>query len=255
MNLPSPLVSLADMVLPRVCVVCGTTLLRRERCICTECLADLPFTFFWTMPHNPMADAFNGKLSEIAGKYEYAASLVYYDGDSPYRLLPMSIKYRRRFDCAEVFGSMLGSRIASAAHFSDVDLVIPVPLHWMRRFRRGYNQAELLAVSIASRTGAPVRTDILVRCRRTVTQTRLSVEDKSKNVSGAFSVRPDAFASFPASVSSAPSEPSRVFPGHILLVDDVFTTGSTLSECYKVLRSAVPSSTRISVATLSFVGK
>ena len=122
---------------------------------------------------------------------------------------------------------------------SNTILTEPVPLHWTRRWSRGYNQAECIAKTLAEELGAEMRTDILFRRRRTATQTRLSVEQKGKNVHGAFK----AIAQDPA-------------PVHVLLIDDVFTTGSTLMACFMALREAFPSSAvRISVATLGFVGR
>ena len=134
---------------------------------------------------------------------------------------------------------MLGRKMAGAEHFKDVDVVIPVPLHWTRKWSRGYNQAECIAKTLAAELGAEMRTDILFRRRRTATQTRLSVEQKGKNVHGAF----EAIGQVPA-------------PIHVLLVDDVFTTGSTLHACFVALREVFPASkVRISVVTLGFVGR
>ena len=114
-----------------------------------------------------------------------------------------------------------------------------MPLHWARRLKRGYNQAEILAGEIAQAIGKPLRIDILMRKRRTVTQTKLSVEAKTRNVAGAFSVRPGI-------------KTTDLF--HILLVDDVFTTGSTIYACFSALRETFPPPVRISVACLCFVG-
>ena len=139
---------------------------------------------------------------------------------------------------------MLGKRLASSEAFQDVDMVIPVPLHWTRKWKRGYNQAEVIASAVAESLGAPMRTDILKRCKRTSTQTKVEVEEKRKNVSDAFA------AVIPSSADISPDEVR-----HLLIVDDVFTTGSTLFACFVALRSIFPPSVRISVATLGFVGR
>lgn len=130
---------------------------------------------------------------------------------------------------------MLGASLAKAGHFQDVDTVIPVPLHWRRKFGRGYNQAEVIAREIAKALGANLRTDILKRGRRTKSQTALNAEERLVNISGAFRV--------------SHSIPAR----HVLIVDDTFTTGATLSECWITLRRALGPSVRISVATLAMV--
>ena len=139
---------------------------------------------------------------------------------------------------------MLGFKLTESPYLHDVHMVIPVPLHWRRRWKRGYNQAEILAKEAASNLDAPLRSDILQRTRNTKTQTALDVSQKTLNVSEAFKVRD-------------PETLARSFPtgkGHILLIDDVFTTGSTLHACFVALRKVLPPSVRISVATLGFVG-
>lgn len=237
-----------DILLPRLCVVCGKRLLLDEEHICLECLADMPQTFFWTMSHNLMADRLN-EIIEGSSKaedgsrerYAYAAALFFYQSEADYRLIPYQIKYHGNVDAGRHFGRMLGRRLASSAQYADVDLVVPVPLHWTRRWKRGYNQAEAIASGVAEAMGVPLRTDVLMRVQRTMTQTKVSVAEKTENVSGAFAVCED---------KAAPE--SYV---HILLIDDIFTTGSTLYACFVALRVVFPPSVRISVATLGFVGR
>ena len=242
----------ADILLPRVCIVCGCRLLLEEKHLCLGCAADLPLTRFETMSHNPMADRFNEVIqnhltadSDAEGQsyeaYAYAAALFFYKEDGNYKHIPYQLKYHGNLSVGRHFGRMLGRRLADSPLFKDVDLIIPVPLHRLRRWKRGYNQAEILAAEVASAMNAPLRTDILFRRRRTRTQTRLAVEEKIRNVSGAFeAMMPDIDGSSPK---------------HILILDDVFTTGSTLMACYTALRSVFPSGIRISVATLGFVGR
>lgn len=233
-----------DILLPRLCIVCGQRLLLEEKHLCLGCLADLPQTFFWTTSHNPMADRFNEIIQKEGPdgheRYAYAAALFFYHSEADYRLIPYQIKYHGNIDAGGWFGRMLGRWLATSDAFLDVDLVVPVPLHWTRRWKRGYNQAEIIASAVADAMGVQMRTDILKRRRRTQTQTRIEVEEKVRNVAGAFCI------------SSVPESLSGV--RHILLVDDVFTTGSTMFACFKALRTAFPPEVRISVATLGFVG-
>ena len=307
--------ALGDLFLPRTCVVCGRTLGLRERHLCLACAADLPYTRNWLQVHNPLADRFNAVLERHRETepmdYAFAAALMYYKGD--YRNIPRALKYHDNLDIGRYFGTLLGRRLVSAPHFRDVDLIIPVPLHWTRRRSRGYNQAEILARALADAfasgpansgaTGIPgvasfpvvpdvapsavipgiasstvipgstrnlivhpaCRPDLLVRSRRTRTQTRLSVEQKARNVASAFQV-PEQFpfffrlrkALFPnhsqgMSIKPSPESPRTVLASarHILLVDDTFTTGATLYACYAALRPFT--SARISVATLAAV--
>lgn len=243
-----------DLLLPRCCVVCGRKLNVDETHLCLYCLADIPLTRFWMQNHNPMADRFNAVLQKGLEKaweeqdfpldeherYAYAAALFFYNSEAGYRHIPYDIKYQYNIKAGRYFGNTLGRKLMEADWFKDVDMVIPVPLHWRRRWSRGYNQAEVIAGQVAEALGVSMRTDILQRTRSTETQTKLSVAEKAANVSGAFE----------AAASAASGNSVR----HILLIDDVFTTGATLSACFTALRSVFPPSIRISVATLAYVG-
>ena len=193
-------VALGDLLMPRVCLACGRRLGMRERHLCLSCAADVPYTRFWLAPHNPLADRFNAVLERHRGTepmdYAYAAALLYYKG--AYRSIPRALKYQGNLAAGRHYGALLGRRLAAAPHFADIDLVIPVPLHWTRLRSRGYNQAEILARALvaayrSSRKLPEVRTDLLVRARRTRTQTRVSVDQKAQNVASAFKV-PERFS-------------------------------------------------------------
>ena len=243
LKLHSLLLCLSDLLMPRVCLVCGRQLLPSERHLCIECEADLPLTHFESMPRNPMADAFNSRLlaaGDGAGAYQYATALFHYVSGSGYDYIPQALKYDRNFPAGRHFARLLGRNIASAGHFADVDLVCCVPLHWTRRFWRGYNQAEIIAQEVhrvlSQSRELRFEPSLLRRTRRTRSQTRVGVEEKAGNVQGAFQARRGSGT-----------------PRHILLVDDVFTTGSTLAACTLALREAFGPQVRISVATLGYV--
>ena len=258
-SLRSAALSVADLVLPRICVVCGRTLLLGETHLCTPCAADLPRTFFAGQRDNPMAVAFNGLVErELTGSqtpsttyyqpYSYAAALFYYRGDSPYSLIPQALKYGRNFGAGRYFARMLGREMAASPLFADVHAIIPVPLHWLRRWRRGYNQAEVIARGIAEELGVRVLTGVLKRVRRTRTQTRLDAGGRYANVRSAFVADGKTLASTGITADQAGR------PLHLLLVDDVYTTGATLLACERALRQ-ISHNARISVATLSYVGR
>lgn len=193
-----------------------------------------------------MSDRFNEVIQKNIGNsserepYAFSAALFTYHAEAPFRLIPYNIKYKGDIRAGEYFGRMLGSRLMKEEIWREADIVIPVPLHWSRKFRRGYNQAEAIASGLASVTGIALRTDILVRKKRTRTQTKLDIEGKALNVAGAFAVNSKAL----------PLNDLK----HVIILDDVFTTGSTAGECFRALRTVFPPDVRISVATLGFVG-
>lgn len=255
--------AMGELILPRVCIVCGERLLLDESIICLHCLADMPMTHFWERAHNSMADRFNGVIqngleegwehlewqdvarqpNESSEKYAFAAALFFYSHEAPYRHILYNLKYEGRIDVGRYFGRILGKKLAASAGFSDVDCVIPVPLHWIRKWRRGYNQAEIIAQEVAVALNAPLRCDLLHRRRRTKTQTKLDIKGKTENVAGAFVALPPKLGTGPTAIK------------HVILIDDVFTTGSTLHACFVALRAVYPPSVRISIATLGFVGR
>ena len=239
LTLKTSLSALLDLVLPRACVVCGRPLLPQERHLCLECLSDLPETRYHTLGHNPMADRFNAKVQvDEYEPYAYAAALFHYRTESGYRKISQALKYHRNFGAGRWAAGLLGERLAASPLYADVDLVVPVPLHWARRWERGYNQAAVIAREVARVLGAACAERLLRRCRRTRSQTRLHGEAKAANVAGAFALR-------------AKKVPAA---RHILLVDDVFTTGATLAACHRALRRVYGPQVRISVATLAAVG-
>ena len=241
--------------------------------------------------------------------YQRATALFFYRRGSGYDQITQALKYGRNFKAGRHFAAMLGRLLRDSPLFSDVDLVVPVPLHWTRRLRRGYNQAEVIAREIARSLSAsraarpgdpagqcgaadtPASTSparvafaprLLRRVRHTRTQTRVSsgsdsssdssLEARARNVAGAFAVQRvytlTYFAEGMFKKGPKTHIPSTVSPRvctedkqkgispqeihHILLVDDVCTTASTLASCHSALRTVFGPEVRISVATLAF---
>ena len=228
-NLKYYLSALADIALPRCCIVCGRQLGTRESHLCLYCSADFPFTRFWISPRNAMSDRLNLALSRAMEKhqeslayekYSYAIALFYYHGEAAYKKIPQGLKYRKQFGEGRYFSRLLAEKTFSCRWFSDVDMLIPVPLHWKRKWERGYNQAELLARELGRGLGIPVR-KLLGRKTFTAVQKNLGYAARQRNEAGAF------FALSPP-----------VAEKRLILVDDVYTTGATAENCTRALLRA-----------------
>lgn len=254
--------AIADLVMPRICVCCGKELALHEEHLCSSCLGDFPLCRFGRLRLNPMSESFNALLQELDGghyfPFSFALALFFYRGD--YRNITRSLKYRRNFGAGGMAATMLAEALASSPFYKDVDMVVPVPLHRFRKWRRGYNQAETVAKAICRRLDAPLETALLSRRRSTRSQTSLDKSRRLDNVLKAFKVRRRRLGKLWRREDDSRSGEAFRGPGHILLVDDVFTTGATLSACCHALRNALrelfpgkEGSIRISVATLAYV--
>ena len=236
--------SLSALVFGHCCVACGRDMEPGERFLCPSCLDDFPMTHFWQWDGNPAEK----RMWKLAG-VEHACSLFFYRPESPFRKLIIAIKYYGNTSLAEFLGCILGKQMALSGRYDDVCAVIPVPLHWIRLRKRGYNQAECIARGIAAalsdsmQRSVPVLPAALKRRRYTKTQTRLKDAEKAKNVQGAFEL--------PRRIE-LPAEAASPRDGlfHVLLVDDVLTTGATLAACVGPLFTQ--RNLAVSVATLGF---
>ena len=225
---------LRELFFPRFCPVCGKPLERDEKDFCLDCFSDLPLTYFWDWDDNPLRRRLEEKCT-----VGYGAALFHFRLESPYHYLMHRIKFEGGKNLGYRLGYLLGLYLKDGAGFEPVDIIVPVPLHPLRRFRRGYNQSQIIASGIAAALGVPVCPGLLKRRRWTRPQSGISGNGKSRNVEGAFRTN-DA-------------QGEKLKDGgfrHILLVDDTITTGSTISECVKVL----PPFFKVSVASLAFVG-
>ena len=223
------LAGLADLLYPSLCAACGEALSEGEDTICTVCRWNMPLTDYWTLPDNYMTELLAGRIP-----FEHASALMFFSHHSDYRLMIHRMKYGSRRDIARATGRLYGYYLCGSEYYSDVTHLVPVPLHWTKRIKRGFNQSEELCRGMAESMGVGVDTRLLRRTRRTATQARKSRSDRWRNVEGAFKVK------------------RRFDGGHILLVDDVVTTGSTIEACGSALAEKFPDM-RISVAALSVV--
>lgn len=220
----------ASLLFPPLCPVCRRPLGEGEQFVCTSCRYRIPVTGFWMEPGNPMEQRFWG-IVPVRG----VAAFFWFSEGSDWRRLVHSFKYSGKWLFARRMGEWFGAELARSGSFSDVDVIVPVPLHWKKRLSRGYNQSELIAEGMARSMGAACRDDILRRARNTPSQTLQDRNGRWANVSGAFAVR----------------RPERLRGRHVLIVDDVFTTGSTVMACAEEIFRACGGDVTLSVATLA----
>lgn len=219
-----------DLISPRQCAICGNRLSITEHAVCSSCYLHLPRTTYQYTPlDNPMAQLFWG-LAPVSR----AAALFFYEPHSEVAQLIYDLKYADRPDIGEDIGRMMAEEMRQAGFFDGVDAIIPVPLSRKRKRQRGYNQSEMLARGIHEVTGIPALTTVLRRRYFKQSQTTLMRHQRQANVEDMFACR----------------KTEELEGRHILLVDDVCTTGATLTACANVLKT-IPDIC-ISVLTLGF---
>ena len=219
---------IADFFFPRTCRVCGKVLLHSEDYLCMQCMLDMPRTDFGARPDNAMAQLFYGKIA-----VERAVAYFYFAKGSDYRRLIHRIKYNGEKECGRYLGKMMARELITTSTFAGIDYIVPVPLHRNKERKRGYNQSEWIAQGIADETGIPLCTDALVCRTHRESQTRKGIYDRYLATREAFELLED----------------HSLHGAHVLLVDDVVTTGATLLACGEtLLKSGV---SKVSMATLA----
>lgn len=207
------------LFLPPVCPVCGGELHEGEGAFCMMCRTLAPQTGFWRRADNPLAERLRNEFPVVQ-----ASAFLWFVAGSPWQRAIHGFKYYNRWRTARDLGAWYGGNLADSGLYGSVDCIVPVPLHTRRLLARGYNQAAYIAEGIASRMGVPVEDRAVSRLRNNPSQTTRSSAGRWENVRDLFAVaRPGALAG-----------------RHVLLVDDVVTTGSTLLSCTEALLRAVP---------------
>ena len=214
---------------PRYCMGCGEPLTKTEELLCTFCLFHLPRTYFHQDPGNPAARVFWGRV-----RLETVSSFVFFHKGGNVQELLHQLKYQGQKEIGYYLGSMYAYELSDMPAFRDVDVIIPVPLHPKKFRKRGYNQSECFAAGLAKEWNLPVETDCLYRRKDSGTQTRRSRYERWENVEDIFGVR----------------HPERLAGRHILLVDDVITTGATIEACATVLLAL--EGTKVSAVSIAF---
>ena len=216
---------------PRTCQACGHVLFAQEEVLCMKCLYKLPRTNFQYFEENPVSRVFWGRVELHA-----ATSFLFFNKGGRVQRMMHNLKYRGKKSVGIYLGKLFGNDLKKSDLFKDVEVVIPVPMHPAKQRKRGYNQSALIAEGIAEAMGIEVQTDNLIKTTNTASQTKKSRYNRWQNVKDVFQINNE-----------------KALEGkHILLVDDVITTGATIEACAQRLVSLNNASVAVSVASLAY---
>lgn len=217
---------------PHICVGCGTDVLGTHSVLCIRCVNQLPLTNFHLHAENQVEKIFRGRLPVTQ-----AMSFCYFSKDSLIQRILHQLKYKSNKEVGYLAGRMMGITLRQSELYDSVDVLVPLPLFASREKKRGYNQAAILCDGISAATGIPVLKNVITRNTSTETQTHKNRIERWLNMEGRFELR----------------DPDAVRDKHVLLVDDVLTTGATLEACGHELLEG--ENTQVSIATLAYTVK
>lgn len=221
--------AIIHLFFPELCMGCNQSLMDQEEIICTSCLFHLPLTKFHLDANNEAVQLFRGKIP-----CAFACSMLYLKSDSISESLIYNLKYNNHPQVGLFLGRRYGVDLLSSPVFKYIDIIVPIPLHKKRRQKRGYNQSEYFAKGLSESLLKPVNFSLLKRNKYQISQTKMASSDRYQNVKGAFSC----------------ISPEKAKGKCILLVDDVLTTGATLSSAAEELLQTIPDC-KIYIATLA----
>ncbi|HEY6977440.1 MAG TPA: phosphoribosyltransferase family protein [Chitinophagaceae bacterium] len=228
-TLNSHLDHFAHLFFPHVCEGCGSDIIENGSLLCAECLSNLPETNFMGEPNNPVEKIFYGRM-----QIEAAGSAFYFTKHSLLQRLIVGLKYHGNKDTGFYLGKLLGYRLAQINRFNSVDAIIPLPLNPRKERKRGYNQAAIIAEGIATVWKKQVQKNSIQRLVFTETQTHKNRIARWQTMEGVFET----------------VDKRSLTNKHLLLVDDIVTTGATLEACGEKLLE-VPG-TKLSIVTVAY---
>lgn len=219
---------LLHLFYPHVCAGCGTDVIDSANMVCLRCTTEFPLTNFFDQPDNPVEQKFYGRMPVRNGGAAY-----YFTKDSMLENLIYQLKYRGNKDIGVYLGKLLGAMLSQSERFQNVDALIPLPLNKKREKKRGYNQATAIANGISAVWNKPVVQNAVVRKIYTETQTKKDRISRWENMKNVFEV----------------AQPEKLSDKHLLLIDDVVTTGASLEACGMEMLKV--SGVTLSLATLA----
>lgn len=223
-----PVQELLKLIFPSLCCHCGEPLVGDEKYLCTQCLVHIPWAKHASYSNNDAELRLSGRIP-----FQAAAALLLFRKGNVAQTIIHQIKYHGNTGMANQYGTMLGMELKQSNRFNDIDYIVPVPLHSRRKRQRGYNQSELICEAVSKVFNRPVVANNLYRKQFTTSQTHKNRQDRMDNMTNVFDVR----------------HPEQFENKHILLIDDIITTGATTENCYQAL-SSIPD-LRISIAALA----
>ncbi len=221
--------SVIHLFYPDICFGCENEIIQGDELLCLSCIQSLPYTSFESMPDNPVSKLFWGRCSITA-----AFSTFYFIEQTPLQKIIHQIKYKNEKQLGIYMGRLMGYTINKLKTNTPIDLCMPMPLHPKKEQARGYNQSVLLAKGIEEVTGIPTARNILNRTQHTSSQTKKNRMDRWLNVENAFHI----------------SDPNEIKGKHVLLIDDVITTGASVEACVHTLHAHQAAG--VTVAGLAF---
>ena len=224
--------SFLNLIFPHVCEGCGSDIINEESRLCIRCLTALPETNFQIHSGNPVEKIFWGRLSLVSATAQY-----YFTKESLMQHLMHQLKYKGNKELGFQLGRLMGIALKETNRFNNIDALVPLPLFPSKEKKRGYNQATVLCEGIAEIISLPVLNNVVIRPQHTDTQTKKGRIERWKNIEGKFEL----------------VNPEMIKNKHLLLVDDVVTTGATLEACGQELLSSENS--RLSIATLCIASR
>jgi ComF family protein len=215
------------LLYPQICYGCGTDQIAKAMPLCAKCILDLPFTDFFSIKENPIEKIFWGRAD-----IQSAGALLFFTKDSLVQTLITQLKYHHNKKVGILFGRLIGEAIAVEERFKQIDLMIPIPILHSKINSRGYNQSQVLAIGMQQVWNRPIFSDVLLKRSWSNSQTKKNRKARLQQV-------PDLFFL---------QKPTSIKGKHILLVDDVLTTGATLEAAIATLKIGSPASISIAVA-------
>lgn len=203
---------------PHNCIACGTDVLQTNQVVCVQCFQQLPFTHFEDFARNPVEKTFYGRA-----RIEEAAAVLYFTKHSMVQKLMFELKYRSNENAGLFLGNMIGNAMLHSDRFRNIDLLIPVPINEKRLRQRGYNQADILIAGLQQKIFIPSSETAVTRSLFTETQTHKDRTGRWQNMQTVFSV----------------PQPDALLNKHILIIDDVITTGATIEALVNSIHSQV----------------